>query len=225
VVEKGRHADEHVGLDFLDEAQIAVRAEHFAAAGADGEDAERRRGVMGLPECQVRRIREHVHEPEIGAGVTDLHQAAAGEFEHVKIVQRVEEGDRVGGAAGGAGHEDGTELALEAALDRLAAMEERAKDRRGPARENALIGNEQKVPGPLRMLGRADKVGLGGQGQLFEVFDRPEGFGAEAAGLKHFPVIGGERRHHAAQVAAQLGDLKLADGFFIQPMPVGGEQA
>src|SRR6185437_1452169 len=35
MVEKRRHADEHMRLQLADEAQLAIRAEHFAAAAAE----------------------------------------------------------------------------------------------------------------------------------------------------------------------------------------------
>ena len=46
MVNEGGHADEHIGLDLLDEAKIPVGAHHFAATGAESEHAKLRRSIV-----------------------------------------------------------------------------------------------------------------------------------------------------------------------------------
>src|SRR5882762_7731726 len=62
MVDEGGHADENVGLDFLDQAQIAFGAQHLATARAETKQAESRRSIMHSPEGQVARVGKHVQE-------------------------------------------------------------------------------------------------------------------------------------------------------------------
>ena len=121
VVEKGRHADQHLRLDLADEPQIALRAHDLAAAGAEHEDAELRARIVRDPEGEVRREGEEIHHAHLALGPADAHHARAGELQVFDIVRAVEKRHRLGRAPGGAGHQQRPVLALEALRHRALA--------------------------------------------------------------------------------------------------------
>src|SRR5688572_1108570 len=102
MVKEGGHADKHIGLDFVYQAQVAVGAHDFAATGANAENAELNRCIVGQPESQVRRVREHVDQLVFVLAATDFHNASAARGEVLQVMFRIKERDRIGGATGSA---------------------------------------------------------------------------------------------------------------------------
>ena len=117
---------------------------------------------------------------ERGVGAADLHQPATGDGQVVEVVAGVEEGHRIGGAAGGAGHEDRQVFALELGFDPCAAMQQCARDGGGASFQCGGIGGEDEVACRWCLSKRAEQVGLGGYRQHCKVVEAADIGGIDA---------------------------------------------
>src|SRR4051794_29931154 len=88
VINKRGHSDEHVGLDFADEAQLAFSTGDFAAARARDKNTEGFAAVMRLPESKVRRVGKHVQQLPFTFRAANFERAAARDREVVEIMSR-----------------------------------------------------------------------------------------------------------------------------------------
>ena len=189
VINKGRHADEHVRANLAEETKLALGAHDLAAAGAGGEYAEARAAVVREPERQVRRVREHIQQLVLASRAAHAEDALAGELEIREVVVRVEEGHRVGAAARGAGEKDGAELIFKTIRHGFAPMQQRAKNAGRPAGQHVAIRHEQEVAGLLRIIRGVEQVGLAREGQAAQVVKRAEVVGGELELAEQLAVV------------------------------------
>lgn len=93
VVEEGGHGDDGIGVELGDDADIAVGAHGFAAAGGEGEGVVSQPCVVRLPEGEVRGEGEGVDVAVFRFGAADLHEASTAGFESIEVMLGIQEGD------------------------------------------------------------------------------------------------------------------------------------
>src|SRR6185295_18810449 len=72
MVNKRRHTIDNFRFDLAHKAELAFGSHHLATARARHENTKRHASVMRQPESQMRGIREHVQNPKLRLGATDL---------------------------------------------------------------------------------------------------------------------------------------------------------
>ena len=209
MIDKGRHADEDVGFDLFDEAQIAVGAHRFPAARADDEGAEFRAAVVRDPEREVRREWEHVQHAHLALSAADFIEPRAAELEIPDVVRGVEEGDGLGAAARGAGEEQRAELALEALGDCGAAMQQGFGDGGKAPGEHGFVRHEDKVAHRIGAFLAGEEIEFRGERDAREIGRGAQHRGVDALFRKQASVVRGEGQHGVAQVGAQACELPV----------------
>ena len=224
MINEGRHADEHVRSDFPDKPEVPLGPHDLAAARAGDKNPERNPAVVRLPESEMGRVRKHVQGPHFASRAANFKEPASGEREIEQIVLGEKERDRVGRAPGGAGHENGPELGLQTPFRFVAAMPQRAQNRRRPPREDVGVGSQDEITRPLRMIRRIEQVGFGSERQPLQIFERPDRIRGETVLPEQITIMRREWQHDPAQVMPQLIRLQPANGFFRQRLPFGFKQ-
>ena len=95
MVNEGGHADENIGLDFVDEADVAIGAERLAATGAQHESAEAQPRMVRQPEGKMGGIGEEIDVFIIPLRASGEHQPTAADVEIVQIVLGVKKRHRI----------------------------------------------------------------------------------------------------------------------------------
>ena len=126
VINKGRHADQDVGFDFVDQPEVPIGSHDFAAARAGGENSERRAAIVRLPERQMRRVGKQVRQSHRALRSADFKEPFARQPQIVQIVLREQKRNRVRGPPGRAGHENRPKLGLKTVLHSLTTLAQRA---------------------------------------------------------------------------------------------------
>jgi hypothetical protein len=209
VIQKCRHADEHVGLDLADEAQVAVGAHRFPAAGAEHEAAKLRAAVVCDPECEMRREWKQIQHAHLALGATGFIDARATEFQIFHIVRGVKERDRIGAAARGAREQQWPKLALEALRDRRFPAQQRAHDCRGTPGQDSAIRLQRKVPDRIGAVRAGEEIALRGERDTAQVVGRAQLRRIESFASEERAVVRRKGQHGFAQVTAQPCELPV----------------
>lgn len=192
VVEEGGHGDDRVGIDLVDDADVALGADGFPAAGGEHEGVVRGAGVVRLPEGEVGRERECVHVFVGAIRLAELHEPPPALLKAGDVIRGVEERNRRGGTAGGAGEEDGAEFLFERCLRVRRAGGDGSEEGAPFLFHGGLIGDDDEVA-------RVFEIGLGGERQFHDVIGAPDIARIDADFGKHLPVEFRERHGASAQ--------------------------
>ena len=223
MVEKRRHAREDVRTDFLDRAQVALRAHDLAAASRQAENIPVESGVMHIPKRQMRGEGKHVQHPVVARLLAEFGDAAGADAKVRDVMLRVEKRHRLGRAAGRRRHEGRAPLAIEFVLHAGFAAEQSAQDCCGPPRELRGVGLQDEIKRAPRIFLRRQQILFARERDLLQIIHRPDVVRGQARLAKNPFVVGGERQHAIAQVGVQLAALQFADGGAVQAMPFLGQ--
>lgn len=155
---------------------------------------------MGEPESEVRREGEGVQQAIFATGSADFDDAPGCRSEIGDVALREQEWSGFRAAARGESHEDGPKLGFKFAADLFAAMHQRAKDCTGTMRKHFLVRNQNEIFESLRTFCGVEEIGLGGEGNMSQVFERMDGVRREAEVAEHLPIMGRERQDNVAEI-------------------------
>ena len=225
MIDERRHADEHFGLQFFHQPQIALGADDLAAAAADGQAAKRNARVIGEPKRQMGRERKRVEHPELWPRLADFHQPAARGMKVGDVVVCEQKRQRLGGASGGEKNRDGTKFIRQLARDLLASVNRRAQNGAGPVRQNGFARRENEFLESLRLSGRREQIGFFRERHILQIVQCAKRISIQAVFGKNARVVRRERQDNVAQIPAELFRLQLAHFIFRQCLPVFLETA
>jgi hypothetical protein len=160
---------------------------------------------------------------ELGLRGADFHHPPAGEGEEVEVVLGVEERHGVGGAPGGARHEDGAVLALEGALDPSPSLPECLGEGPRLARDLLRFGNEDELPRAQTIAGLDREGALRGEREGREVLERADFTGIEVRFREALAVVLGKGHHFVGEIGAQAPGLQIPGLVRRERIPAAGE--
>src|ERR1700677_1092659 len=146
VIDEGRYADEYIGFEFADVADVAFCAHHPATAGTHGHETGGCSRVMGEPEREMWREVKGVEQSVLGPCGANFNEAASGRGQAAEIALAKEKRRGFRAAAGGEGGEDRAELGFEILRHPFATADEDAQDRAEASGQHLLVRNQDEVP-------------------------------------------------------------------------------
>ncbi len=224
MIYESRDANEDVGFEFAEMPDVAFRAHHLAAAGAEHHYPTRCPGIVRQPERQMGREGEGVQQAVFGSGRTHFNQPPARRGQMGQIALGKEKGSRFRASTGGEGHENRAKLGFKSLFDFFATLSQGAQNRARPARQLFLVGNHDKALELLRLFGGREQIQLRGKRHLLQILQRVNRVRLQAALAEQLAVMGREGQDNCAQIMPQLFGLQAANNGFRQPLPPAPEQ-